>query len=353
MITFKSGDILGEDAEALVNTVNCVGIMGRGIALQFKKAFPSNFKEYAAACKREEVQPGNMFVFETGRLTNPRFIINFPTKRHWRSNSRMEDIEAGLRALAEEIRQRNLKSIAIPPLGCGLGGLNWPEVRTRIEAMLSEFTDLHAVVFEPLGAAKYQGSPASVKVPSMTPGRASLLTLMHRYLDGLLDPFVTLLEVHKLMYFMQVSGEPLRLQFKKGSYGPYAEKLRHVLHAIEGHWVTGYADGGDDPHKQLTPSPGTLEKARTYLEDTSDTLSRVEKVSDLVDGFESQFGLELLSTVHWVIQEEKAQSLEEVVSRTYTWNAKKKRFTPRQIELAREVLKRKGFIGSECGVAQL
>src|SRR5262245_17168573 len=138
MIEFKKGDILREDVEALVNTVNCVGIMGRGIALQFKNAFPENFKSYVAACNRNEVQPGRMFVFETGKLTNPRYIINFPTKRHWRGKSRIEDIDAGLVALAGEIRSRNIQSIAIPPLGSGLGGLAWAKVRPRIEDSMRE-----------------------------------------------------------------------------------------------------------------------------------------------------------------------------------------------------------------------
>jgi O-acetyl-ADP-ribose deacetylase (regulator of RNase III) len=127
MIEYRSGDILQADAEALVNTVNCVGIMGRGIALQFKNAFPENFKVYEAACKRGEVQPGLLLVFETGTMTNPKVIINFPTKRHWRGKSRMEDIEAGLKALAEEVRKRQIRSIAVPPLGSGLGGLEWRE----------------------------------------------------------------------------------------------------------------------------------------------------------------------------------------------------------------------------------
>ena len=124
MIEFRTGDILSEEADALVNTVNCVGVMGRGIALQFKRAFPENFRAYAARCKRNEMQPGRVFVFETGQVLPPRYIINFPTKRHWRGKSRMEDIEAGLRSLADEIRSRGIRSIAVPPLGSGLGGLN-------------------------------------------------------------------------------------------------------------------------------------------------------------------------------------------------------------------------------------
>src|SRR5271169_1518288 len=142
MIEFASGDILQADVEALVNTVNCVGIMGRGIALQFKNAFPGNFKAYEAACAREEVQPGKMFVFETEALTNPKYIINFPTKRHWRGKSRIEDIEAGLTALGAEIRTRGIQSVAIPPLGCGLGGLDWEEVRPRIEAAFRDLPDV-------------------------------------------------------------------------------------------------------------------------------------------------------------------------------------------------------------------
>ena len=175
MIHYKHGDMLAEDAEALVNTVNCVGIMGRGIALQFKNAFPENFKAYAAACKRAEVQPGRMFVYETGQLTNPRYVINFPTKRHWRGKSRMEDINAGLKALAQEIRDRHIRSIAIPPLGSGLGGLDWTQVRPRIQEALKDFNDLRIIVFAPQGAPEANRMVRNRAVPDMTPGRAALV----------------------------------------------------------------------------------------------------------------------------------------------------------------------------------
>jgi len=152
MITYTTGDILREDAEAIVNTVNCVGVMGRGIALQFKKAYPDNFKAYAAACKKEEVQPGRMCVYRNEGMLNPHYIINFPTKRHWRWKSRMEDVEAGLEALAQVIRENNIKSIAVPPLGCGLGGLVWSEVKARIEGVLAPLNDVTVIVYEPKGA---------------------------------------------------------------------------------------------------------------------------------------------------------------------------------------------------------
>src|SRR5262245_56499440 len=149
MIEYQTGDILQADVEALVNAVNCVGVMGRGLALEFKKAYPKNFRVYEAACAREEVQPGRMFVFDTGRPTNPKFIINFPTKRHWRGSSRIEDIESGLQALAEEIRARHITSIALPALGSGLGGLDWRDVRPRIEKALGSLPGVHVILFEP------------------------------------------------------------------------------------------------------------------------------------------------------------------------------------------------------------
>lgn len=341
MIEYKHGNILNEDAEALINTVNCVGAMGRGIALQFKHAFPENFKAYVAACKHGKVQPGKMFVFETGKLTNPRFIINFPTKRHWRGKSQIEDIETGLNALVDTIRRYDIRSIAIPPLGSGLGGLDWIQVKARIEAALQPLTDVRIIIYEPSGTPNKLISTS--KAPNMTPGRAVLVELMYRYLNGLLDPFITLLEVHKLMYFMQEAGEPLRLKYSKALYGPYAENLRHVLHALEGHFISGYADGGDAPKKQLKLVPGAMEKAATFLQQHPDTRTRFDKVVELVEGFESPFGLELLSTVHWIMKNMTVNAVDEVVRLTYDWNECKRQFTPRQIALAVDVLSRKGW----------
>lgn len=346
MIEYKTGNILTEDAEAIVNTVNCVGVMGRGIALQFKKAYPGNFKAYAAACKLDDVKPGQMFVYDLGGLTNPRYIINFPTKRHWRGKSRIEDIESGLKALSNEIRQREIGSIAIPPLGSGLGGLNWADVRERIERELASMNKVRIIVLEPGGTPAVADIVKSREVPSMTPGRAALVELIHRYLAGLLDPFVTLIEVHKLMYFMQEAGEPLKLKYAKASYGPYAENLRHVLNAIEGHMLSGYADGSDEPNKQLQLVPGAVGDATKYLEAHSETKERFNRVTSLVDGFESPFGLELLSTVHWVMEHESASSVSEVVERVHAWNERKLQFSARQIDLAVRVLSQQNWVNS-------
>jgi len=212
MITVTRGDILKADAQALVNTVNCVGIMGRGIALQFRKAFPECYKAYKAACDRKELHPGKMLVCDLCRLDNPRLVINFPTKRHWKGKSKLEDIEAGLNALVDLVRRRHIRSIALPPLGCGLGGLEWPVVRVRIERAFAGLEDVNVFLYEPAGAPAADAMPKERKTPNMTVGRATLLGLMKRYLSALMDPVVTLLEIHKLMYFMQGTGEELSLR---------------------------------------------------------------------------------------------------------------------------------------------
>lgn len=342
-IELTTGNILKADAQAIVNTVNCVGIMGRGIALQFKKAFPANFHAYVLACKEGEVQPGRMFVHDTGAFTNPRYIINFPTKRHWKGKSRMEDIDSGLIALAKKVRELGIKSIAIPPLGAGLGGLDWNDVRPRIEAALRNVPALEVLIYQPNGAPEVVKSS---EVPKMTPGRASLVTLMHRYLRGLMDPFVTLIEVQKLMYFMQEAGQPLKLNYGKHHYGPYAPNLSHVLHRVEGHFVAGYQDGGDQPEKELTIVPGAIADAEAALEHEPQTHENFNRVADLVDGFETPYGLELLATVHWVATREGADTAEKALARIHDWNDRKRVFTQRQVAIAFDTLKTKGWLAA-------
>ncbi len=343
MIHHTQGDILKDESEAVVNTVNCVGVMGRGIALQFRNVYPENFKAYKKACKKGEVQPGRMFMTETGQFA-PRYIINFPTKRHWRGKSRMEDIDSGLAALVNLIREENIRSIAIPPLGSGLGGLEWSDVRQRIHDALASLPDVEVSLYEPGGAPDAGRMVRNREVPNMTPGRAALVELMDRYLGGLLDPFVTLLEVHKLMYFMQEAGEPLKLRYVKAPYGPFGENLGHVLKAIEGHLITGYADGGDSPNKQLQLVPGAAEDARKFLRENTTTLERFNRVSDLLAGFETPFGLELLATVHWVVKNENPGSFEDLVEATYAWGERKRRFSDRQIEIAAQTLLKQSWL---------
>jgi O-acetyl-ADP-ribose deacetylase (regulator of RNase III) len=257
----------------------------------------------------------------------------------------MEDIEAGLIALKEEILDRGISSIAIPPLGSGLGGLDWADVLPRIEAQLAQLSKVETRIYEPQGAPESDKMVHNRKVPTMTAGRAALVELINRYMSGLLDPAITLLEVHKLMYFMQEAGEGLRLKYVQANYGPYAENLRHVLNAIEGHFVSGYADGGDAPGKPLVLVPGAAEEASAFLAANQPTRARFDRVGKLVDGFETPFGLELLATVHWLAKREEGVSdLDTLVDRTYAWSERKRQFTPRQIQVAAEVLAKQGWI---------
>ncbi|MCL2775790.1 MAG: macro domain-containing protein [Oscillospiraceae bacterium] len=364
MIEYKKGDLLASGTEAIVNTVNCVGVMGRGIALQFKKQFPGNYTFYESACKHNEVMPGKMLVYEINRMLNPRYIINFPTKRHWRGASRIEDIEAGLVDLIGVIKERGITSIAIPPLGCGLGGLEWREIKPRIETAFAGLPDVNVALFEPDGAPPAEEMARNRKVPNMTSGRAALVCLTKRYLDGLLDPFVTLLEIHKLMYFLQESGEPMRLKYVKAPYGPYAENLSHVLNAVEGYLLTGYADGGDKPDKQIQIVPGADKDAMDFLEKQPETTNHINRVAELVDGYETPFGMELLATVHWVAKNEvslnliensekfteyiefstRTATMQDIVDCVYAWGAQKRKFSQRQIKTAFDRLMRNGWL---------
>ena len=263
----------------------------------------------------------------------------------------MEWVVEGLQDLRRFLIEQQVKSIAIPPLGAGLGGLDWNEVRPRIARALAELTDVRVLVFEPKGAPANDKMAHVREVPKMTAGRAALVELMQRYLGGLLDPFVTLLEVHKLMYFMQEAGEPLRLQYVKHHYGPYAENLRHVLKAVEGHLIAGYADGGDAPDKPLTLVPGAVEDAKDYLDQHDISRARFERVTKLVEGFESPYGLELLATVHWVMSREGATQHESVERQVYSWNARKQQFTPRQLAIAEERLRSHGWLSPDAASA--
>lgn len=344
MLKLVKGDILKADAEALVNTVNCVGVMGRGIALQFRKAFPENFKAYKSICDKKQLQPGMMFVYDLNRFENPRYIINFPTKRHWKGKSKIEYIETGLEALVQEVITHNIKSIAIPPLGCGLGGLDWVQVRQTIEKTLTALPNVKVLLYEPAGAPMAEVMVKEKKAPKMTVGRAALVGLMNRYLKAVMDPYISLLEIHKLMYFMQESGENLRLSYAKAVYGPYAQNLRHVLNAIEGHFTMGFADAADQPDTQIQIMTGAAKKAEVFLEKHRGTRERFDRVADLIKGFETPFGMELLATVHWVGTKEQAETVDHAIEKTYSWNLRKQMFKQEHIAVAWKVLEQKGWL---------
>jgi O-acetyl-ADP-ribose deacetylase (regulator of RNase III) len=334
MIEPGKGNLLEADVEALVNTVNCVGHMGKGIALQFKQAYPDNFAAYQKAVRASEVRPGSMFVFETGLVINPRFIINFPTKRHWRGKSRMEDIDSGLVGLVREIKTRSIRSIAVPPLGCGNGGLDWHEVRPRILKALEPLADLRVLLYTPSGAPAPVEMPVRTEVPKMTVARALFVKSIDQYRQ--LSYRLTLLEIQKLAYFLQESGEPLRLRYEAGHYGPYAQNLNKVLERIEGHFIRGYGDS-QKPDVEIDLLDGAVEQADEFLHEHDESKGRLERVSALISGFETPYGMELLSSVHWVAAhgEPKAQSAEAATNAVHGWNDRKRNmFKPEHIAVA-------------------
>jgi O-acetyl-ADP-ribose deacetylase (regulator of RNase III) len=281
-------------------------------------------------------------------LYNPRYIINFPTKRHWKGKSRLEDIESGLTALVAEIDQLGIKSIAVPPLGCGLGGLDWQEVYPRIEAALGHLSGVEVLVYEPDGAPEAATMPNRTPRPKMTASPALLVDLMHRYLESLMDDEVTLLEAHKLMYFMQEAGEPLKLQFVRGVYGPYAKNLHHVLERIEGHFIVGYGDGREAPGKTLEVKGEAVQAAEAFLANRAETRNRLGRVVRLIEGFETPYGMELLSSVHWIATRENAaarKDLEAAQAGIAAWSDRKRQlFQAEHVKAAWEQLRKDHWI---------
>lgn len=345
-ISIHEGDLLSApDVDAIVNTVNCVGVMGKGIALQFKKKWPSNFKAYSNACKKGEVTLGRMFTYDLGSLATPKYIINFPTKMHWRSPSKLEDIQLGLNDLIKVIKKCNIESIAIPPLGCGNGGLDWEEVFPLIQQSFKQIPNVDARIYPPNNQpnADVISENTNTKRPKMTDGRAALLLLLEGYRE--VGYGLSRIETQKLVYFLQETGFNLNLDFVKYEYGPYADKLRHVLERIDGHFIKGVGDGV--VASEIKPIPEALEEARIYVKHHSPNLvNYIERVKNLIAGYESLYGLELLSTVHWVIKYENVSSWEEAVVHVHNWNKRKQRMQSMHIKTAWNKLKESNLIKS-------
>lgn len=328
MIEITHGNLIEADADALVNTVNTVGVMGKGIALQFRKAFPENYESYKRACASGQVEPGKVFTTELHEGSRRRFIVNFPTKRHWKGKSKIEDIESGLAALVQEIRTRGIESVAVPPLGCGNGGLRWNDVFPRIEKAFATIPNVRALIYEPSGSPSPQRMINRSERPKMTPGRAAVICLMSRYLVPGYVYRLSMLEIQKLAYFVQCAGEDLRLNFVKGPYGPYADNLRKVLETMDGHFIEGYGDGvgTNTPETPITVFPDAASEAEQFLHGQSDIQSRFRRVAELIEGFETPYGMELLSTVHWVATRETAARQDDssqVLSAVQNWNERK------------------------------
>lgn len=328
MIHEAHGDLLDADVEALVNTVNTVGVMGKGIALQFRRRFPDMFRDYERAAKRHEVHLGRMYIWETGTMSGPRYVINFPTKGHWRARSRLADIESGLTDLVRVVRDKSISSIAVPPLGCGSGGLDWAQVRPLIVAAFEPLPDVDVQIFPPEGAPDAADMTIRTARPAMTVPKAACLTTIRRYGEIALE--VSLIEVQKLMYFLQSAGEHMRLDYTKGRYGPYSDNLRKALSCMEGHFLTGFGDGSK-PVQEAEPIkllPGAQEEADSILDAAPVTVARIERVIRLSEGFESAYGMELLASVHWVATRENSDAAADpavAAELVGAWNARKQR----------------------------
>lgn len=340
------GNLLTADAEALVNTVNTVGVMGKGVALQFKRAFPDNYRAYRAACQRGEVRIGRMFIVDRGMLGPHRFIINFPTKGHWRDRSRLQEIEAGLADLVSAVTERGISSLAVPALGCGNGGLEWRDVRPLIEAASARMPQVRTIVFPPEGAPPPRSMPDATTRPPLTDLRALLVSAIAAYLERArlqeVRDGISELEVQKLAYFLQLAGAPLQLQFTRGRYGPYSDRLVHVLTALEGHYLSGIGDRSA-PVSELAPIeplPGVRETATARLTHQPELSAHLASVLDLVRGFESPYSLELLATVHFAaVQPPPSGDVAELCRRVEAWSLRKARlFTDAHIALAADRL---------------
>lgn len=308
MITFTQGNLLEARVEVLVNTVNTVGVMGKGIALMFKERFAENFRLYATACKAGKVQTGRMFVTPVHELDGPRWIVNFPTKQHWRSPSRLEWIVDGLQDLRRFLLEHQIHSIAIPPLGAGNGGLEWTAVREQIELALGDIAT-EVLVFEP--TRQYQNVAKRTGVEKLTPARALIAELVRRY--WVMGMECSLLEIQKLAWFLERAIErhnpgnnPLNLQFTAHKYGPYANRLDHLLNNLDGSYLHCSKRISDaDPFEVIWFDDERKDFLQTYLKTETKAYARaLESTTNLIDGFESPFGMELLATVDWLLTRE-------------------------------------------------
>lgn len=344
MIHTKSGDILAANAEAIVNTVNCVGVMGKGIALQFKMKYPENYKIYKKTCDQGRMIVGKVLVFKQNTTSNPRYIVNFPTKRHWKGKSTIQDISKGLDSLISEVKRLEIKSIAIPALGSGLGGLDWLQVKSIIIDAFSQLPDVDVLLYEPHYSPSVQSIEVNTKKPKITLAKALLIKLMQAY--QALGYSHSLLEIQKLIYFINIPLQnELKFNFKKSNYGPYASSINHLLQDMENHYTRGFGDRVQKAEVRLLDN--AIEEADIFLSGKYECLENIKRIKQLVDGFETPFGMELLSTVHWVAINECTinSTNDEIIKKIHQWNSRKsKLFQPHHINIAITRLKEERWI---------
>ena len=343
MIEFVKGNLIASQDAVLVNTVNTVGVMGKGIALQFKDEFPYNFHVYAQFCRKGELRPGSLLIVND---YSPRYgnktIINFATKDHWRNPSRYEYIEKGLIELKRYLVYNRVQSISLPPLGCGNGQLDWVEVRALITSYLSNIdTVIH--VYEPNSSVNSMLKESAMPIGKveLTPARAMMLYALFYY-ESLGEPS-TLFVANKLAYFMQRLGEPSfsKLKFTPAKFGPYCQRVGINLHQLNGKYVSGLEQMNLRAFDSFSLKYDTLDEVKRFVETklTDASRSRLEQLINLVSGFQSPLSLEVLASVDYVRKENPGISLEETVQKVWDWSERKKTlFKERYIRIAYEHL---------------
>ncbi len=312
----------------------------------FKEAYPDNFRAYEAACKNGEIRVGKIFAFFRSDMLGPKWIINFPTKVHWKNNSKIEWIIDGLKDLRAFIERENIKSIAIPPLGAGNGKLEWASVREAIERELKSLDGVQVIVYQP--TAQYHNVAKTSGVERLTPARALVVELIRKY--SILGLDCTILEVHKLSYFLERSIEisnisnPLNLQFRANKFGPYTQKLTHLLNSLDGSYLhSGKRLSDASPFDLIWFDEEKKDKLEVYLkaDEVKQFTPALEATCRLIDGFQSPLGMELLATVDWLIKDGCEAALAPVKLSLSKWpgganSAKRKLaiFDDRMLELA-------------------
>ncbi len=328
---FIKGNLLNAQTQAIINTVNTVGIMGKGIALQFKERYPQNYKFYAKACKEGKVKTGKMFVFTESNLEGDKIIINFPTKEEWYRKSQYSYIEEGLKDLVTIIKEKNIHSISIPPLGCGNGGLRWDKVKFLMEKYLGNLKGVEIFIYEPNNEIKkILQQESKKKEVKLTPARAMLLYALFRY--ERFGEYATVFTANKLAYFLQQSGENLKLKFVPYTYGPYAQAVDKVLYALNGKYLKGLEQMQAEPFEPLELNYDRFDEINEYVKQylKQEQRDRLNNLFEAIEGFESTFSLEILSSVHFITKENPKIEIDEIVSKIKIWNKRKKALITKQ-----------------------
>ncbi|MCB9343974.1 MAG: macro domain-containing protein [Lewinellaceae bacterium] len=322
---YITGNLLESSTQALVNTVNTVGVMGKGIALQFKEQFPTNFKVYAGACKRGEMKIGKMLVVKELTLEGEKIIVNFPTKAEWFKKSQYSYIEEGLKDLVNVIQEYKIKSISLPPLGCGNGGLKWEKVKGLIDQYLSPLQNIQIIVFEPNDAVKkILQNENHRKEVELKPGRAMLLYALYQYAKH--GEPASVFAANKLAYFLQQSGEPLKLQFVPYYYGPYSNVVEKVLYALNGKYLKGMEQMQTSPFESLNLNWERYDEVEGYIKKNlnADQLHRLTSLFEFIKGFESTLSLEVLASVHFLTTKNPGIKEDELLQGIQSWSDRKK-----------------------------